>query len=290
MIYISFDGDGYETHIAESADLLEWKTLGTILPFGKDTWDCLQVAGYIALQDHTWGGSYELGTHDGKYWMSYIGGNLKGYETDPIKLGMAYTDDPARPEPWTRLPEPVLSGDQKDARHWEKLTQFKSNIICDKEESLGYPFVMFYNARSRKGFEPIGMAVSRDMKTWLRYGVEPVIQNSLPNSPKQRGISGDPQITRIGDVWVMFYFGAFYRKGGPQAFDTFACSYDLVTWTKWDGKDLVAPSEPFDEQYAHKPWVVKHNGVVYHFYCAVGKEGRVIALATSKDLRKKAED
>lgn len=27
-------------------------------------------------------------------------------------------------------------------------------------------------------------------------------------------------------------------------------------------------------------------GVVYHFYCATGDQGRVIALATSKDMRK----
>jgi hypothetical protein len=33
------------------------------------------------------------------------------------------------------------------------------------------------------------------------------------------------------------------------------------------------------------PWVLKHNGVVYHYYWPVGKAGRVIALATSKDLR-----
>jgi hypothetical protein len=31
--------------------------------------------------------------------------------------------------------------------------------------------------------------------------------------------------------------------------------------------------------------VLKYNGVVYHFYCAVGNEGRVIALATSADLK-----
>jgi len=31
--------------------------------------------------------------------------------------------------------------------------------------------------------------------------------------------------------------------------------------------------------------VLKHEGVVYHFYCAVGEQGRVIALATSKDLQ-----
>jgi len=32
--------------------------------------------------------------------------------------------------------------------------------------------------------------------------------------------------------------------------------------------------------------VVKHDGVVYHFYFAVGDRGRAIALATSKDLKK----
>ena len=71
----------------------------------------------------------------------------------------------------------------------------------------------------------------------------------------------------------------------PKAFDTFAVSRDLLHWTRWDGPDLVAPSEPWDDTYAHKPWLIKHDGVVYHFYCAVGSEGRVIALATSKDLR-----
>jgi hypothetical protein len=34
---------------------------------------------------------------------------------------------------------------------------------------------------------------------------------------------------------------------------------------------------------------VKHDGVVYHFYCAVGDQGRVIGLATSKDLKAQAK-
>ncbi len=65
----------------------------------------------------------------------------------------------------------------------------------------------------------------------------------------------------------------------------FACSYDLINWTDWNGANLVEPSEPYDQQYAHKPWMIKWNGVVYHFYNAVGTKGRVIALATSKDLK-----
>jgi hypothetical protein len=80
----------------------------------------------------------------------------------------------------------------------------------------------------------------------------------------------------------MFYFGAFWK---PGAFDTFAASRDLIHWTKWDGPDLISASETWDQQFAHKPWLLKHRGVVYHFYCAVDKAGnREIALATSIDL------
>ncbi len=279
MVYICMNKVGYETQIAESEDLLNWKPLGKILKFADDGWDKWQAAGSLALCDFKWGGSYEPGKYDGKYWMSYLGGALQGYETDPLSIGMAWTLNPGEAREWTRITEnPVLSRTQTDVRAFEKETLYKSQIIHDETQSLGFPFVMYYNGKIKSGYEKIGMAVSKDMIHWRRYGAEPVVANG---EDKQRGISGDPQIVKIDDVWVMFYFGAFWK---PKAFDTFACSYDLVTWTKWDGPHLVESSEPWDNQYAHKPWVVKHNGVVYHYYCAVGSEGRVIALATSKDL------
>jgi predicted GH43/DUF377 family glycosyl hydrolase len=118
------------------------------------------------------------------------------------------------------------------------------------------------------------------MVHWRRYGAGPAISNETNGI----GISGDPQIARIGDVWVMFYFGAFWqdRKG---AFNRFACSYDLVNWTDWQGDNLIESSMPYDERFAHKSYVIKHKGVVYHFYCAVNnKDQRGIAVATSKDM------
>jgi predicted GH43/DUF377 family glycosyl hydrolase len=275
MIYISMNKIGYETHLASSADLLSWTPLGKILPFRKGAWDASQAAGFVALEDTTWGGSQALEMFDGRYWLTYCGGALAGYETDPLAIGVAWTHTPARALPWTRLEGPVLCRDQPDTRAFERLTQYRSNVIHDSGKSLGHRFVMFYNAKTQSGYERIGMAVSDDMAHWLRYGRAPVIDNG-------QGISGDPQIVRIGDVWVMFYFGAFWK---PKAFDTFACSYDLVRWTKWQGPHLVEPSQPWDAQFAHKPWVLEHDGVVYHYYCAVGDQGRVIALATSKDLR-----
>ena len=70
-------------------------------------------------------------------------------------------------------------------------------------------------------------------------------------------------------------------------FYTFACSYDLINWTKWTGIPLIEPSEVYDSKYAHKPCVVFHNGIVYHFYNAVdNNDNRGIALATSHDLGK----
>jgi predicted GH43/DUF377 family glycosyl hydrolase len=283
MVYVAIKGKvGYETLLAESDDLLNWKPLGKVLPFAATGWDRWQADGSIALVDPTWGGSGELQSYDGKYWMSYFGGAKQGYETDPLSIGMAWTTAPDKPISWQRLDSnPVLAPDQLDARPFERATQFKSHVLWDKSASLGHPFVMYYNAKQQGPWvERIGMAVSDDMVRWKRYGAEPVIDNG-------RGISGDPQIVQIGDLWVMFYFGAGWR---PRAFDTFACSHDLVHWTKWTGPDLISPSEPWDKTYAHKPSVLKHDGVVYHFYCAVGDEGRAIALATSKDLRAESEN
>jgi predicted GH43/DUF377 family glycosyl hydrolase len=283
MVYVGITQKvGYETFLARSSDLLHWYKLGKIMSFRPEGWDKAQAAGGVALCDPTWGGSSELQPYDGKYWMSYIGGALRGYETDPLSIGMAWFSNPTQAKEWNRLPEPILTPSQPDARHFEKLTLYKSQVIWDKDKTLGHPFVMYYNAKTKSAYERIGMAVSDDMTRWMRYGQEPVIDNG-------KGISGDPQIARIGDVWVMFYFGFKWKQGVNGAFDTFACSYDLVHWTQWQGDPQIRTSESWDSKHAHKPWIVKHDGVVYDFYCAVGNEGRVIALATSKALETKTK-
>lgn len=282
MMYVAISNRvGYQTFLARSEDLLHWQKLGKILSFtNPNCWDAWQADGGIALADYRWNGSHALEPFNGRYWLSYIGGAARGYETDPLSIGMAWTRNPTQAREWNRLAEnPVLSPKQPDARGFETKTLYKSQIIHDENQSLGWPFVMFYNAKYKNGFEQIGMAVSRDLKTWSRYGTNSVIVNG---EARKNGISGDPQIVKLGDVWVMFYFGAGWQ---PGAFDTFAASYDLVHWTKWTGPHLVERGEPYDQTYAHKPWVLKWNGVVYHFYCAVGSEGRVLALATSRHLK-----
>jgi predicted GH43/DUF377 family glycosyl hydrolase len=290
MSYLQFDGRGYETCLAKSNDLLHWEKMGKMMSHSVDTnkWDASQKAGYMELVNTKWEGDYSLKKYRGKYWMSYFGGKEKGYETGLLSLGMAYTKkDPSTVHEWRRLPQPILTSLDNDVRWWENKKQFKSTVIYDDKKTTGYPFVMYYNAngdtaidnKKTRWFERIGMAVSDDMVHWKRFKNDPVVHHPL-------GITGDPTLQKISDLWVMFYFGAFWqdRKG---AFNRFACSYDLVNWTDWKGDNLIESSEPYDELYAHKPSVVKHNGVVYHFYCAVNKkEQRGIAVATSKDMGK----
>jgi predicted GH43/DUF377 family glycosyl hydrolase len=277
MAYIVFDGQGYETWMAKSDNLINWVSMGRMLSFTDNTWDANQKAGYMALVDIDWGGKYEVKTFDNRYWMSYLGGASVGYEKGSLGVGMAYNSSLVKPGEWNRIPKPVLLPGDKEARWFENKTIFKSSVIYDKKKLTGHPFIMYYNAKGdTANYESIGMAVSDDMVNWKRLGKDPVIT-------RHKGICGDAQITRIGNVYVMFYFGAFWK---PGAFERFACSYDLVHWTNWKGDDLVASSEDYDRQYAHKPCVIKWNGIVYHFYDAVGTEGRVIALATSVDLKK----
>lgn len=286
MTYLVFNGRGYETWLASSKDLLHWTTKGRIMSFSDTTsWDRNQKAGYIALQDPAWGGSYQLQQYQNKYWLSYFGGKDKGYEKGLLSIGVASTTkDPSTVHEWDRLDHPVLMATDDNVSWWDNHTLYKETVIWDKAQHTGHPFVMYYNANGdslnkKRGAERIGIATSDDMVTWTRYGKDPVLNHNI-------GITGDPYLQKMGNLWVMFYFGAFW-KNTTGAFNKFAASYDLMHWTEWKGENLIQSSEPYDELFAHKSFVVKYKGVVYHFYCAVNKaDQRGIAVATSKDLGK----
>jgi len=283
MTWIAFDGKGYETWLSESGDLLHWTNLGKILSYRDGWWDCWQRAGYPALQDMEWGGSYELEQYDGKYWMSYLAGDTSGYEAGVLTVGMACSDSLNAVREWETFDAPVLSPRDEECQWFERETQYKSHIIHDRNLLTGHEFVMYYNARgvnpadSIKA-ERIGMAFSDDMRTWTRYEGNPVLGHG------DSRITGDPQIQKIGDLYVMFYFRAFTREKPYLAYNCFACSRDLIHWYDWEGEDLIYPTEDYDCVYAHKSWVVRWDGVTYHFYCACDdRNHRGIAVATSLD-------
>lgn len=308
MTYVLFDGRGYETWLAESDDLLHWTPMERVLKFPADPkkgkpepWDYHQRGGFPALQDMTWGGDYTIGTYKGKHWMTYIGSKKRGYEGVPISIGLASTKgDITQPHEWKCMPEPILNYGDKDTLWWESYSPYKSCIYYTPEPLAGNPyplntkFFMYYNSsyqgnEHNKG-ERIGIATSNDMLHWKRYEGNPVFQHDFMSC-----ITGDAHIQRVpftnekgqkDSLWVMFYFCAYNPEWKQYpAYNSFACSRDLLHWTDWTDEPLVVPSEYYDINYSHKSCVIKHNGVVYHYYCAVDKDyRRTIALSTSKDF------
>ena len=292
------DGRGYETWLAESDDLLHWQTKGRLLSYKDEGWDMNQRGGFPALIDWTWGGSYGIAKYKKNYWMTYIGGHGTGYEAvrEPLNIGLAWTNgDITQSHEWQSDDKPLISIDDKDAQWWEKLTEYKSTIYSltpspsPKGEGSGLPkelrkyrFIMYYNAggvnpMNNLKAERIGIALSNDLKKWKRYEDNPVFANEVGGI-----ITGDAQIAKMGKHYVMFYFKAYDPSRKYNAFNTFAVSRDLIHWQRWEGEDLIWPTKPYDEMFAHKSYVVKHDGIVYHFYCAVNNDQqRGIAVATS---------
>ncbi len=293
MTYVCYNGSngtngrGYETWLAKSDDLLHWETLGRILVFGDKGWDMNQRGGFPALIDYEWGGSYNIQKFRDRYWMTYIGGAGTGYEAvnAPLSIGLASTDkDVTTAHPWETYDKPILSYDDKNVQWWEHMTQYKSNVYKIDKKKFGYQFMMYYNAGGKDATHPkgerIGVAFSNDMKKWKRYKANPIFAHDSDGT-----ITGDAQIVKMGNIYVMFYFSAFNPTREYNAYNTFAASYDMINWTDWQGADLIIPSKSYDEMFAHKSYVIYHNGVVYHFYCAVNNPGqRGIALATSKPM------
>lgn len=81
------------------------------------------------------------------------------------------------------------------------------------------------------------------------------------------------------DIQLMKQAGLTVVRVGESA-------WSLFEPQEWTGQPLIYPSEDYDGRYAHKPFVVKHNGVVYHYCCAVDEQRhRTIALAASREMK-----
>lgn len=287
MMYVGFDGIGYQTALATSQDLLSWEHLGVILQRSEGThWDAKNVAGTWMLKENNLDAPPVLKKWNDKYWLVYHAYPDFGYETGSAKIGIAWTQDEQLLE-WHRCPDPILT--PEEGADWEKGGLYKECLL----EHEG-TFYLFYNAKNKnKGrwVEQTGVAFSKDLAQWTRYEHNPV----LPVTPDgwDSGFASDPCVLRNGDEWVMYYFGFNFK----HAQEGLALSRDLLNWEKYPEPIIrVGEAGSVDSVFAHKPSVITHNGVLYHFYCSCrlsqegdptvnyGKEFRTITVAASRDI------
>jgi len=277
MSFIAFNGQGYNSFVAESTNLVRWTTPRLAMGFGRtnefDHGGC--VIGAFLYESYDLKAPRVLKRRDGRYWTLYgCYPRQGGYELRPGYEGLASSEDGLT---WRRAkPTPILSVHDPDCGAWEKDCIYQPWLV----EYAGQ-FLDFYNA-ANGGLEQTGLAFSKDLLSWNRHGANPVIRNRAGGFDEQ--FASDPKVFRDGDHWTMFYFGV--GRGGAHIMVAF--SADLEHWVAHPEPLYQAGGNPsgLDSQYAHKISLVYNptNNTFYLYYCACGNKGRGIGLITSKPL------
>jgi len=302
MLYIGYDGTGYQTGLASSEDLLHWKR--TALVGARDAgsrFTRYNLAISSILRDKNLHGSGEALKVNGQYLAARNAYPSAGYEEGAAVIGLATSPDLLR---WT-LTDPIFY--PQDGAPWEHGGLYRPDLLLD-----GGTYYLYYNAKTdtlpkAEGggwHEQTGVATSKDLKRWARSPLNPILGNGqrgsasypvanplhdasplIPDARDSR-FASNPYVVRNGREYAMFYFGFGYERPG-RACEMLALGSDPLHFTKVPEIliDTGAPGS-VDETFAHKPSVIYHEGMLYHFYCAVsGKypnEVRGIAVARSR--------
>lgn len=284
MLYIGFDGTGYQTGLARSQDLLHWERVALVGPRDPASrWTKYNLAISSILRDKRLDGAGEALKHNGRYlaaWNAYPG---VGYEAGAAVIGLASSADLLHWE----LTEPILR--PEDGAAWERGGLYRPDLLRAKDGT----FYLYYNAKTETlpkseggGWrEQTGVATSRDLRQWTRYEGNPILRNG-PHESDDARFASNPFVVTHGREFGMFYFGFGYQRPG-RAKELLALGGDPFHFTKVSAP-LIEPgvAGSVDETFAHKPSVIFHERSLYHFYCAVsGKwpnEVRGIAVARSR--------
>jgi predicted GH43/DUF377 family glycosyl hydrolase len=275
MSFIAFNGNGYNSFVAKSTDLIHWGTPTLAKGFGNvgDFDYGGSVLGGYLYNSYDIKASRVLKQHQGKYWSLYGAYPYQtGYESRPGYEGIASSTDGLT---WTKAKDSyTLSIYDSDVGTWEKDCIYQPCLV----EYNGV-YYDFYNA-ANGGQEQTGIATSTDLLHWTRVPGNPVIKNG--NSSYDTIMASDPKVFRDGDHWTMFYFGL--GNDGRASIMT-AFSEDLFNWTASPDPLYVPGGNPsgLDSVYAHKISLVynPNDSKYYLYYCAVGNQGRCIGLLTS---------
>lgn len=263
MTYVGHDGIGYQTGLACSDDLLNWKKLGLII--GRDPTSQFRrysIGLTSVLRENGLFTAGEPKKVNGRYLGSWLAFPEQGHEAGPAVIGLAWSDDLKH---WD-LTDPVLR--PEEGAEWERGGLYKSYLL---EE--GGTYYLFYNAKNKTRGpwrEQTGLASSRDLRVWTRHPGNPIIPNGPKGSPDEF-FASDPVVMKAGPTWAIYYFGLAADR---HARDLLMLSPDLLRFTKVNEVILdVGAKGTIDDRHAHKPSMIYWQGDLYHFYDAVCNAG-----------------
>jgi predicted GH43/DUF377 family glycosyl hydrolase len=302
MLYIGWDGIGYQTGLATSSDLLHWRRTALVAPRDPASkYTKYNLALSSILRDKQLQSRGEAIRINGKYLGAWNAYPSAGYEEGAAVIGLATSEDLLH---W-QLTEPILT--PQDGAPWEHGGLYRPDLMLDHGT-----YYLYYNAKTDTlpaseggGWrEQTGVATSTNLTTWTRYQHNPILPNgprgsatypaanpisvNQPPVPDTRDshFASNPFVVQNGHNFGMFYYGFRYQRPG-RACEMLALGSSPYSFVKVPEILIdTGAAGTIDETFAHKPSVITHEGNLYHFYCAVSgqypNEVRGIAVARSK--------
>lgn len=237
---------------ATSNDLINWTRQGIFL----------DATGGTTRPDRggATGCSVQMDPETFGYHAFYIGLTLPGYEGGDKSICHAYRL--SMNDPWIRDTIGIIYPYNTFQSLWRQKAVWNSNLV--RRNGLWY---LFFNATGNDDLERTGYATSNSL--YGPWNVDDINSPVLPiPSDLITGIlvNGDPFVYQYENLWIMSYA----TQQNNQTRDDWAYTTDDLFPLGWKiGGTTVLPDKPYDNLYAHKPWVVRVGSKLYHFYTAV---------------------
>lgn len=261
MVYTAYNSNNVGSiGWATSSDLTNWNSQGQLF----------KNSGNPANGDKNGCTGPCLVKYDGIYYLFYLGLNGEGYEGSPINLCLAVSSDL---QSWTY--KGILIAPTSDIP-WISNTIYHPNPM-----KIGNHWFIFFNANGTidgEAAERTGFAYSTKIDG--PYTVDPDrISKFAEDVGNHSNIQcGDPSIFKLNGLYYMFYFDTSH---GDEIVDRYAWTTSAEFPRGWRyGGPVIKNDKPFNKTYAHKPFVLIKDNILYHYYTAVGDQGRCIALQT----------
>jgi arabinan endo-1,5-alpha-L-arabinosidase len=185
---------------------------------------------------------------DGTWHMIGITGKEHQAPTAEIDLAHASAKTLLQ-QPWDKLPTALSRATETP---WKEGHLWAPHIVLF--EGVYY---MYYCAGGPHPAYKIHLATSTDLKTWTRHPQNPMVVDGFD--------ARDPNVTRIGDQWVMYYTATSQPEKGDHVVSC-ATSTDLLTWTRRGVvfNDMDGPDGTYGGA-TESPFVVQRGKYFYLF-------------------------
>ena len=214
---------------------------------------------------------------DNKYYFFYIVFSQVGYESGEVWIGLSVGNS---------LDDFINNTAERKGKVIKKsnyVSWFDINIFHPSFYRFSGKWYMFLNCNGhypdRK--ERVGFATADTLDgKWviqdrpldlLDDTIKPLVGNAI--------VSGDPSLFEMDGHIIMMFF-ILLTNGTALDYWSYTTKDVFPYGWKYGGQTTEA-NQPYDSPYAHKPYCIKFNNKLFHYYTAVGSQGRVIALQTS---------